>query len=317
MEHKIPLQLLSVLETWFIISVTCIKWNGHVSYFFRLLLGVRQGGVLSPLLFAIFIDDIVTRVKSTRAGCYISLVCCCIFLYADDILLVSPTVSGLQIILNACETVLTELDMRINVKKSMCIRFGKRFDEHCAELVSAHGGPIKWVESCRYLGVFFSSGRSFRCSLDDAKSRFYRAFNAVYSKVGRFASEPVMLSLIRSKCLPILLYSTEACPLLSRQKHSLEFTVTRIFMRIFHTGSKAVVDECLANFGFLSVNSLICVRTARFLQKFTASENSLCLLFLQNASVQLVELLSYFDGDIRTACQLNNFLLDLLDMNIV
>ena len=34
-----------------------------------------------------------------------------------------------------------------------------------------------------------------------------------------------MLSLFRAKCLPILLYGTEACPLLSRQKHSLEFTV--------------------------------------------------------------------------------------------
>jgi hypothetical protein len=230
--------------------------------------------------------------------------------------LASPTVSGLQIILNECETVLTELDMRINVKKSMCIRFGKRFDERCVELVSSHGGPINWVDSCRYLGVFFSSGRSFRCSLDDAKSRFYRAFNAVYSKVGRFASEPVIISLIRSKCLPVLLYATEACPLLSRQKHSLEFTVTRIFMRIFHTGSKAVVDQCLVNFGFLSVNSQLCIRTARFLQKFIASENSLCSLFSCNASSQLADLLSYFDDDVKTACQLNNFLYDLLYMNI-
>jgi len=54
-ERKIPVQLLAVLENWFIISITCVKWNGHVSHFFRLLLGVRQGGVLSPLLFAIFI----------------------------------------------------------------------------------------------------------------------------------------------------------------------------------------------------------------------------------------------------------------------
>ena len=208
-------------------------------------------------------------------GCYISLVCCCIFLYADDILLASPTISGLQIILNACETELTELDMRINVKKSTCIRFGKRFDEHSAELVSAHGGPIKWVECCRYLGVYFSCGRSLRCSLDDAKSLFFRAFNAVFSKVGRFASEPVILSLISTKCMPILLYATDVCPLLSRQKNSLEFTVTRIFMRLFHTGSADVVRQCQANFGFLSVYNQLCVRTARVLQKFTASENSL------------------------------------------
>jgi hypothetical protein len=286
-----------------------------VSHFFRLLLGVRQGGVLSPLLFAIFIDGIVTRVKLTGAGCYISLVCCCIFLYADDILLISPTVFGLQIILNACESELTALDMKINVKKSMCIRFGKRFDEHCAEVVSVQGGPIMWVDSCRYLGVYFSSGRSFRCSLDDAKARFYRAFNAVYSKVGRFASETVIINLIRTKCLPILLYATEACPLLSRQKHSLEFTVTRIFMRIFRTGSIDVIKQCQSNFGFLSVSYQLCVRTARFLQKFIASENSLCLLFSRTASNQLADIFSFFDDDIKTACQLNNFLYDLLYVN--
>ena len=112
-----------------------------------------HGGVLSPLLFAIFIDNIVSRVKSVNVGCYISLVCCCIFLYADDILLVAPTVTGLQTLLNVCEQELIDLDMRVNVKKSNCIRFGKRFNEPCAELASVHGGSIKWVDSCRYLGV--------------------------------------------------------------------------------------------------------------------------------------------------------------------
>jgi hypothetical protein len=198
MERKLPVQLLILLETWFRVSVTCVKWNGHVSHFFQLIVGVRQGGVLSPLLFAIFIDNIVSRVKSVNVGCYISLVCCCIFFYADDILLVAPTVTGLQTLLNVCEQELIDLDMRVNVKKSNCIRFGKRFSEPCAELASVHGGSIKWVDSCRYLGVYFSSGRSFRCSLDDAKSRFFRAFNALFSKVGRFASEPVILSLLRS-----------------------------------------------------------------------------------------------------------------------
>ena len=62
---------------------------GHVSQFFNLIAGVRQGGVLSPLFFAIFIDQLVERVKSLNVGCNISTVCCSIFLYADDILLVA------------------------------------------------------------------------------------------------------------------------------------------------------------------------------------------------------------------------------------
>ena len=152
-------------------------------------------------------------------------------MYADDILLVAPTVSGLQNLLTVCENELKDIDMYINVKKSMCLRFGARYNVECANLTSVGGGELQWVESCRYLGVYFVSGRSFRCSYHMAKVKFFRAFNAVYGKVASFASNEVILSLMRSKCLPCLLYATEACPLLSSDKHSFEFKIGRASCR--------------------------------------------------------------------------------------
>ena len=113
------------------IAVTCVKFNGHVSKFFSLLAGVRQGGVLSPVLFAIFIDDLVLKLKDTNADCYFSSINASIFLYEDDILLISPTISGLQCLLSMCE--LSELDMLINVSKSMCIRCGPRPHYKCSD----------------------------------------------------------------------------------------------------------------------------------------------------------------------------------------
>jgi len=108
------------------------------------------------------------------------------------------------------------LDMQINVGKSMRIRFGQRFDVQCANLTSIHGGSFIWVSRCRYLGIYFVSGRTLKCSFDNAKASFYRAFNAMFSKIGRAASEETVVALLRFKCLPILLYATEACPMLSR-----------------------------------------------------------------------------------------------------
>jgi len=137
-------------------------------------------------------------------------------------------VSRLQTLLNASEDELSALDMFINPKKSMCIQFGKCFAEKCAELVTASGKCLKWVNRCRYVGVFFTSGCTLRCCFYDAKCQFFRAFNAIFTKTGRCASEPVILSLLRSKCMPILLYAVEACPLLARQTLSFEFTLTRI-----------------------------------------------------------------------------------------
>ena len=117
MDRKLPSEILNILEQWFSITVTCVKWNGCISQFFRLLAGVRQGGVLSPVLFAIFIDSVVDKVKSTGIGCYFFSVCVSIFLYADDILLIAPSVCALQTLLDVCEKELTCLDMQINIKK--------------------------------------------------------------------------------------------------------------------------------------------------------------------------------------------------------
>jgi hypothetical protein len=83
------------------------------------------------------------------------------------------------------------------------------FNEPCSEIISKHGGVIHWADSCRYLGVNLVSGRFFRCSLDESKSRFFLASNTVFGKVGHFASDPVLLGLIRAKCIPILLYGIE------------------------------------------------------------------------------------------------------------
>ena len=61
------------------------------------------------------------------------------------------------------------------------------------------------------------------------------------SKVGHIASDPVLLDLLRAKCIPILLYGIESCPLLVRQINSVEFSFTRVLMRIFNTNSPLVV----------------------------------------------------------------------------
>jgi len=57
----------------------------------------------------------------------------------------------------------------------------------------------------RYLGVFVS-GRTLKYNFDHAKAHFFGAFNAVYGEVDHLASEEVILSLLRSKCLPVPRY---------------------------------------------------------------------------------------------------------------
>ena len=116
---------------------------------------------MSPCLFAILIDDIVTKLKSLGLGCNTIPTCTSIFLYADDIMLISPSVSMLQTMLHLWESELLDLDMSLNVKKSVCMRFGSRFNATCTNLITLGGDLLAWVGMCRYLGIYFSSARTF------------------------------------------------------------------------------------------------------------------------------------------------------------
>jgi len=80
-----------------------------------------------------------------------------------------------------------------------------------------------------------------------------------------------------------MLYGTEACPVILRHKHSFDFTVTRVFMKILHTNSKSVVEECMRYFGFLPASHHIVNHTVRFLDRFISSDNMLCTLFKEEA----------------------------------
>ena len=125
-----------------------------------------------------------------------------------------------------------------------------------------------------YLGVHIVAGRMFSCSLDYAKRSFYRAFNAVYCKVGGVASEEVVLHLVKSKCMPLLLYGTEALQLKKAQIRSAEYAVVSCFMKLFKTKSKEIVSECMTFFNFQDFFTCCSRRKRKFLLKFVASSGS-------------------------------------------
>ena len=110
-----------------------------------------------------------------------------ILLYADDILLIAPSLSSLQQLLLTCVRELEWLDMPINSHKSCCLRIGPRFKASCANICSINGRAIGWSSGIKYLGIFIVSAKVFRCSFCKAKQSFYRSFNAVFGKIGRIA----------------------------------------------------------------------------------------------------------------------------------
>ena len=73
-----------------------IKWGKHFSEPFHVSNGVRQGEVLSPYLFAIYLDDLSNELNNIKAGCYIGEVLLNHLMFADDICVFCPSVRWLQ-----------------------------------------------------------------------------------------------------------------------------------------------------------------------------------------------------------------------------
>ena len=129
---------------------------------------------------------------------------------------------------------------------------------------------------------------------------FFRAFNSILSKVGRFASEEVVLSQFRSNCIPCLMYGVEACPFYARHKRSFDFTLTRTLMKLFRTGSAAIIKECQQYFNLLPLRFQVDIRTASFLEQFIVSTNSVCLLFKTHAQRNVQDIYLNYGSNVNS-----------------
>ena len=97
----------------------CIaKWNGASSDRFSVSNGVRQGAVSSAVLFSVYIDDLIQLLKKSRLGCEIDGIYFGVFIYADDILLLSASRMGLQSMVNICEKFTADRNLKFGTNSN-------------------------------------------------------------------------------------------------------------------------------------------------------------------------------------------------------
>jgi len=82
---------------------------------------------LSPLLFNLYVDDLLCELKASKLGCCIKDIYVGCVMYADDILLLSASVITLQSMLSICSEYGRKHDIIFNCKKSMCMAVGSKW----------------------------------------------------------------------------------------------------------------------------------------------------------------------------------------------
>jgi len=101
-------------------------------------------------------------------------------------------------------------------------------------------------------------------------SEIIETADAIFGEIGRIASEEVVLQLIISKCIPVILYGFEACPLTKSDLLSMHFVINRFFIKLFKASNINNVKYCQECFSFDMPSDLWRKRVTKFENKFTA-----------------------------------------------
>ena len=155
--------MIQLLISMYVRQSMKVKWNGSTSHPFPISNGVKQGGVLSPVLFCLYMDMLLDRLQCLGRGAHIGDLFVGALGYADDLALVSNSVSAMDEMLAVCERFACEYSLKFNGTKSQSLFFcpsGTR--PGAAPLFSLQGQQIPQVKSAIHLGT------SIGCGAEDA-----------------------------------------------------------------------------------------------------------------------------------------------------
>ena len=127
-----------------------VKWGDYVSDYFPISNGVKQGGVMSPILFGVYFDELLMRLQACGYGCYIGHVFMGACAYADDVTLLAPSKFALNKLLDVVRQFSREYDVVFNPGKSKLLVFGSMYQGEC--LVNFEGTIIKSTPYELHLG---------------------------------------------------------------------------------------------------------------------------------------------------------------------
>ena len=195
----VPLYIVRILKYWYSDQTMFVKWNSCLSQSFRCRNGVKQGGILSPYLFNFYFDGLSRRLNELNIGCMLNSPINHIF-YADDLVLIAPTRSGLQKLILESEVFSRAHSIQFNSKKSkLLIIRAKNYTNFEFGDIELSGETLAKVSKFKYLGHILTDN----CNDHDDIMRHCRYLYAVGNSIIRkfyFCSVGVKLKLFKTYC---------------------------------------------------------------------------------------------------------------------
>ena len=160
----------------------CIQWESTKSRNFHTCNGVKQGGVIYPILFAIYYDELISKLAHSPYGCTLGKHFVGALSYADDLTLLSPSLNGLQHMVNICEDYGEEYHVTFNGKKTVAVVFYAN-NGGCKE-ITVNGSAIAWSSKVKHLSNIIDSNLS---DLNDCKTKKGNFVASINWFIGNFS----------------------------------------------------------------------------------------------------------------------------------
>ena len=274
-EFNIPPYLWLIIHDWYKCSTSSVFWNSSISRPFPIQQGVRQGSILSPLLYSIYVDNLILTLEASGYGTSINNIYCGAIMYADDLALISDSPQGLQSMLDIVSIYADEWRYKFNASKSAILVFGEspssRRTNRPARTWHISRAAIPEKDTHKHLGILRTVSQSNlpriikRCKA--GRSAFF-ALNAVGSRFG--CLHPLTsLKLYKSLCLPVMLFGCELWSPNKTEIIMLERTHRKILRTITGLPTRCNSKALLQLVGMPSITTCIHQRQLSFLHSFS------------------------------------------------
>ena len=120
-KRHLPAHVIRLLINLFSNNFVRIACCGVLSDYISAVKGVKQGGVLSPVLYCVYIDDQLLASSNSGVGCYIGTTFDGALAYADGIIFIAPTSTAKRKLQYICGECASEYCISVNASKSKCL----------------------------------------------------------------------------------------------------------------------------------------------------------------------------------------------------
>ena len=156
-QKNLPNCVIRLLIDMYLRQEVRTSWQGAKSEPFFTSNGVRQGGVLSPVLFTLYMDILLKRLEDSGIGCMVGSEYFGGLCYADDVTVLAPNLSALQKMLITCEQFGLQYGVTFNAKKTECINLKSRMSQHPYPNVKFCGQMLQCKTVVKHLGNYVSA----------------------------------------------------------------------------------------------------------------------------------------------------------------